>query len=155
MLAQDQQLSPHFKLSEFTVSQEAARAGIRNEPLTSHIGNLKRVANVLEQVRALLGGHPIIISSGYRSPQVNKIVGGSRTSDHMQGLAADFICPGFGSPRDVCECIADSYIAFDQLIFEGSWVHLGLSAAYHAGRREVLTAIFEHGKDPRYLKGLV
>lgn len=148
----DQQLSTYFRLSEFTVSQEGARAGLRNEPLSSQVANLKRVAGVLEQVRVLLGNHAIIISSGFRTPAINTLLKGSLNSAHMQGLAADFICPAYGTPRAICQAIIDSPIQFDQLIFEGSWVHLGLAAS--ASRREVLTAVFHAGRKTDYLKGL-
>jgi len=149
----DQKLSLNFRLSEFTVSQEGARAGLRNEPLSSHVANLTRVANLLEQVRTLLGNHRIIISSGYRSPAINNLVGGSATSAHMQGLAADFICPDYGTPRQICQAIADSPIPFDQLIQEGTWVHLGLSVG--EPRRDVCTAIFVAGSKTKYPKGIL
>ena len=150
----DQQLSTHFRLSEFTLSQEGARRGLRNEPLGTQLANLARVANVLEQVRALLGNLPIVISSGFRSPAINSLVGGAATSLHMQGLAADFVCPGYGTPRQICRAIADSPIPFDQLIFEGAWVHLGLSAQEQP-RRELLTAFFHPGQRPTYARGIL
>lgn len=150
----DQKLSPNFSLSEFTVSQEGARAGLRNEPLAGHVANLKRVAGVLEQVRALLGDHRIIISSGFRSPAINALVKGALNSAHIQGLAADFICPQYGTPAEICQAIVDSPIVFDQLIQEGTWVHLGLAAANATPRREVLTAVFAAGRKTAYLKGL-
>lgn len=150
----DQRISDHFALSEFTISQTAARAGLRNEPLPEHVKNLRHLAQVLEQARTLLGDRPILISSGYRSPAVNGLVGGSLTSAHTQGLAADFACPGFGNPLKVCEVIADSGIPFDQLIYSGTWVHLSVTAAWAVPRREVLTAVFVPGATTRYLKGL-
>lgn len=146
-------LSPHFQLSEFTSSQAAARAGLRNEPLPAQLDNLKRLALLLEQVRTLLGGAPLFISSGFRSPAVNNLAGGSLRSAHMQGLAADFICPGYGTPRQVAQAIADSPLPFDQLIFEGSWVHLAAPAA--PARRHVLTAVFLSCQPTRYLQGIV
>jgi zinc D-Ala-D-Ala carboxypeptidase len=151
----DQRLSDHFALSEFTISQAAARAGLRNEPLSSHIENLRRLAQVLEQVRTLLGNRPILISSGYRSPAVNGLVGGSLSSAHTQGLAADFTCPGFGTPLNVCQAIADSGIPFEQLIYEGTWVHVAVATAGATPRRELLTAVFVPGAATRYQKGLM
>jgi zinc D-Ala-D-Ala carboxypeptidase len=116
-------LSPHFTLDEFTVSQTAARRGIDNRPPLEVIENLKRVALGLEGIRILLGV-PIIISSGYRSPALNKAVGGAKTSQHVTGEAVDFTAPGFGSPRHVVDRIVDAGIEFDQCIVEfDSWVH--------------------------------
>lgn len=154
----DTPLSPHFQLSEFLVSQAAARAGLSNEPTPRALANLKRLALLLEQVRTLLGDAPILVSSGYRSPAVNNLVGGSLTSAHMHGLAADFICPRHGSPRQVAQAIADSPLQFDQLIFEGSWVHLAAPERHTAdepARRTVLTAVFASCQPTRYAKGIL
>ncbi|WP_208280577.1 D-Ala-D-Ala carboxypeptidase family metallohydrolase [Massilia oculi] len=142
-------LTPHFTLQELTASQTAARRGIDNRPNIQETRNLTRLAETLEQVRALVG-RPVIVSSGYRSPALNKAIGGSTTSAHMRGLAADFACNGL-TPVELARRIAESDIVFDQLIYEGTWVHLGLSAAQP--RREVLTAHFKGGRTA-YTKGL-
>ena len=123
-------LSPHFSLAEFTISQTASRLGLPNTPSPDHFENLKRTAKVMELVRTILLNKPILISSGYRAPQLNEVVGGSKTSAHCYGLAADFTCPGYGDPRTVCKAIEPHLLALgaDQLIYEfDSWVHLGLS----------------------------
>lgn len=151
----DYQLTPHFHLSELTVSGAAERRGIRNEPVGTQLDNLRRLAQCLEVVRSNLVGHPILISSGFRCREVNAIVGGSRTSAHLDGRAADFTCPGFGSPRQVCEQLITNGVVFDQLIYEGTWVHLGIPVWGEEPRKQVLTAVFERGQKPRYLKGLV
>lgn len=144
-------LSPHFLLDEFTVSQEAARLGLSNTPPVSAVNNLRKLAETMEQVRELLG-QPIIVSSGYRAPRVNKAIGGSRRSAHMQGLACDFICPRFGTPLAVAKEIAGSIIEFDQLIHEfGRWVHIGLA---EVPRRQLLSAHTVGGKT-KYSIGLV
>lgn len=122
-------LSQHFTLAELTRSDTAIARGIDNSPGAVHLANLIRMAATLEDVRALLGGNPILISSGYRSPALNRAVGGSSTSDHANGLASDFTCPRYGSVMQVCEAIRDSRIRFDQLIYEQGateWVHLGI-----------------------------
>lgn len=122
-------LSANFVLAEFTRSATAQAQGIDNTPSLKHVANLRQLARTLERVREALGGHPIIISSGYRSPELNRVVGGSPTSDHANGLAVDFTCPGFGSAREVCEAIVAAGIEFDQLIYEQGnteWVHLGI-----------------------------
>jgi hypothetical protein len=125
------QLTPHFTLSEFTDSQTAARRGLHNVPSADSQTrkNLQRVAETMEKVRALLGDKPILISSGYRSPMVNAAVGGSASSAHMGGLAVDFSCPGFGTPRAICKALEPHMreLRIDQLIHEyDTWVHLGL-----------------------------
>jgi len=132
-------LTNNFTLAELLRSDTATARGIDNMPGSVERANLDRLAAVLQEVRDMLG-HPMLVSSGYRSPALNRAVGGSPTSDHVRGLAADFTCPGFGSVRDVCEAIAASSIAFDQLIYEqgarSEWVHLGVGPRM---RRQVLS----------------
>jgi zinc D-Ala-D-Ala carboxypeptidase len=127
----DRQLSPNFTLSEFLVSQTAARSGIANVPTPQEVDNLEQLCQqVLEQVRTLLGNKPIFISSGYRSPALNTAVGGAQGSDHVFGRAADFTCPGFGSVRDVWTRLRGAPdLPFHQLIREfdhddHGWVHI-------------------------------
>ena len=125
------QLTEHFTLEEFTLSQTAARKGLNNTPSEHDLKNIQRIAELMEKVRTILDDHPILISSGYRSAKVNKAVGGAKGSAHMHGLAADFTCPSFGTPIDVCEKLAPHMeeLGIDQLIHEyNTWVHLGLSA---------------------------
>lgn len=119
-------LSPHFTLGEMTVSAMAARRGISNVPSPAMVEQLKVTAAHMERVRDLLNGHGIVVLSGYRSPAVNKAVGGSGTSAHMTGWAVDFICPGFGSPQQVAAHLAKHLTGFDQIIEEfGEWIHVG------------------------------
>ena len=120
-------LSPHFSLAELTASEYAERHGIDNTPRDGDVENLERLAYVLEQVRSLLG-FPVHVNSAYRNAHVNAGIGGSKTSAHQLGLAADIVCPQFGSPYLVAEAIRISGIQYDQLILEYGWVHIGLSA---------------------------
>lgn len=130
-------LTNHFTLEELVASQLAARRRLDNRPGPAELANLRRVAALLEQIRALVGG-PLTVSSGYRSPAVNAAVGGARNSAHVLGLAADISAPGL-APRKLAALIRDSDIQFDQLILEfNSWVHIGLSS--DSARRQVLTA---------------
>lgn len=120
-------LSPNFSLAELTTSQFAARTGLDNTPGPETLANLHRLALVLERARAWLN-RPIIVLSGYRSPSLNRAIGGSRRSAHMTGLAADFICPTYGKVMDVFESLRSSGIVYDQLIAERrTWIHLGIS----------------------------
>lgn len=130
-------LTTHFSLEELTVSQTAARRGIDNTPSPEVFQNLKLLAVTLERVRELFAS-PVLISSGYRSPLLNKMVGGGKGSAHMSGLAVDFTIPSWGPPLAIAKRIAESTLSFDQLIHEyGSWVHLGLSGEML--RRQLLT----------------
>lgn len=122
-------LSPHFTLDELTISETAARRGWDNTPTEIALENLRKTCEHMEAVRAVLGNQPIVVTSGYRSPFVNSVVGGSRTSQHMTGQAVDFLCPGYGSPAQICErLIDDPRIQYDQLIHEhGRWVHISFT----------------------------
>lgn len=118
-------LSKYFTLEELTFSEIAGRLGIENTPSTEIANQLSFTAYQMDKVRELLG-YPVLVSSGYRCPQLNAAVKGSPTSSHMKGEAIDFICPGFGSVREVFDKIRKSGIEFDQLIVEfGRWVHIG------------------------------
>ena len=90
-----EKLSAHFTLGEFLASDAAAAHGIVNEPEPEHIENLRQTAERLETYRAFLnatfgGGIEIRITSGYRARTLNLAIGGSATSDHTRGLAADW-----------------------------------------------------------------
>lgn len=171
----DIRLSPHFWLSEFEASQTAARHGLRNEAIGSTMENLKRLAGHAEDIRALLGNVPVLISSGLRTPIVNALVTKliraediphldrnpelmarvrASTSAHKDGRAMDFRAPSFGSPREIALRIAESPLQFDQLIYEGNWVHYGIAKQGHAPRRQVMTAVFTPGRKTRYVPGV-
>ena len=130
-------LTTNFDLSEFTVSQTAARLGINNDPPPDIVVHLLELATALEKIRARLG-QPIVISSGYRSPALNAAVGGAENSAHLYGWAADLTVPGFGSSLTVCRAIASMPgLRFDQVIYEfGSWCHLSVDPRY---RMQTLT----------------
>lgn len=132
-------LSAHFDLDEFIESATARRLGIDNRPSPEILTELQRTAQMLELARTQLGSRPIWITSGYRSPALNAAVGGSATSAHCFGMAADFTCPTFGTPLEVCRELATyaESLDFDQLIHEfGGWVHIGRRAS---PRRQLLT----------------
>ena len=118
-------LSPHFTLEEMTRSEYALRRGWPNDPEEKEIANLKRLAVLLEQVRSEVN-KPIVVTSGYRSPNVNSAIGGQKTSQHMFGCAADIRAVGL-SPDDLMLSIVGSDIKYDQLIKEfDSWVHISV-----------------------------
>lgn len=120
-------LSPHFTLSELIISSTAARRGIDNIPGNAALANLKRTAEHLEDVQAILG-HPILITSGFRCLELNRQIGSKDTSAHVRGLAVDFTCREFGEPLAVAMELLkhQRVLQFDQLIHEfKSWVHIG------------------------------
>ena len=144
-------LSEHFTLEELSFSEMAARLGLDNAPGLIVITNLGRMAAVMEGIRTLLGSRTITVHSGYRSPQVNKAVGGVATSAHCLGLACDFVCPEFGTPYEVALAILKSDIEYDQLILEYGWVHVGLAQQGFVSRREALT---KHSPRTAYESGI-
>jgi hypothetical protein len=144
-------MSPHFTLAELIFSQTAIRHNIDNTPSEEIKANLRRLCGTLEQVRALTG-KPISISSGYRCRALNSLTpGSSPTSAHVLGLAADINCTGM-APKALAIMIRDSGIEFDQLIYEGGWVHIGLAVG--PLKHEVLSAKFSGGR-VKYPIGIV
>jgi zinc D-Ala-D-Ala carboxypeptidase len=146
-------LTEHFTLEEFTRSQRGARRGIKNVPNTSQIHSMTSLCLlILERIRDITE-MPISISSGYRCPALNRLVGGSRGSQHMKGEAADIYINGI-TPKWLFDTIRKTDLPFDQLILENpdadGWVHISYTTR-HPPRREVLIAYFE-GKKRIYRK---
>ena len=132
-------LTDHFSTEELCHSNTAIRLGLNNTPNQVQLTNLKTLAEGLEHVRSKLGGLPIIISSGFRSMDVNRAVGSKDTSFHTFGLAADFICPRYGSVDDVFHAVVSSSIEYDQLIKEfDRWIHIGFPKGTDKPRRQSL-----------------
>lgn len=142
-------LSDHFTWEEASITQVR---GVDNSIPDNIKPAVIFTANRLEYVRALLMC-PIIINSWYRSVGVNSRVGGTKTSQHMQGSAVDFIAPKFGPPLEVCRKLIKytDLINYDQLILEHSWVHISFKPIPGAvGRKQVLTLLQSGG----YANGL-
>jgi zinc D-Ala-D-Ala carboxypeptidase len=130
-------LSEHFSLEQMTASEIALRRGLSNIPPVQIVDNLRTLCRSLERIREYLGAE-LVVHSGYRSYEVNTLLGGAANSAHMQGLACDFTAPNYGPPQKIARSIIESDIAFDQLIFEfGSWVHFAISDNM---RKQVLSA---------------
>lgn len=126
------QLSEHFTLEELTVSPTAKKLGLSNTPTPQHIENMKYCCEkILEPVRAHFG-KPVKVNSSYRAPAVNKAVGGSTTSQHVNGQAIDFEIEGVDN-KAVADWVADN-LEFDQVILEfysagdknSGWVHASI-----------------------------
>lgn len=142
-MARDEKIGRYFTLAELTHSQYAARNGLRNVPGPKQLAALRMlVACVLDPLREA-AGRPVVISSGYRSPAVNVGVGGSATSQHCLGEAADLTIPGM-TVAQVAELVRSAKLPYDQLIDEfGSWVHVSYSPRH---RRQFLLARRVAGK---------
>ena len=131
-------LTPHFTLEEFTFSQTATRKGIDNTPHEGILDNLCILANGMEDVRNLLNA-PIHVSSGYRCPELNDLLGSKRTSQHTQGLACDFTSNAYGSPQIIFADIISSDIRYDQLILEfDRWIHISFVEDGGTPRKQAL-----------------
>lgn len=142
------QLTEHFALEEMVYSSTAKQKGLKNEPNESQIENLKLLCEyVLEPIREKIGC-PLVISSGYRSEKVNALVGGSKTSQHILGQAADIqIFDKTKTNVDlfntIVEMIRSGEIQIGQVIWEfgetePNWVHVSLPTSRH--RNEILRA---------------
>jgi len=143
-------LSKNFTMAEFTKSQTAERKGIDNTPEGEHLEAAQALfENVVQPVRDHFG--PTVINSGYRSPALNEAVGGSSTSQHCKGQAADIEVPGTPN-ADLAQWIVDN-VDFDQVILEfytpgipdSGWVHVSYKADGD-NRKSILTAMKENGK---------
>lgn len=122
-------LTPHFTLAELTASSAAQRLKLDNTPPPDALRRLQSTAEMLERIRATLAA-PVVVTSAYRGPAVNRAVGGVSSSDHMTGQAADILSPSFGSPYKVAKTLAPlvQTLGIGQLILEGvkgkQWVHV-------------------------------
>ncbi len=144
-------LSKNFALSEITHSNTAKRLGIDNEPTETHLQNMQHlVDNLIQPLRDAVG--PIRVSSGYRNPELNRAIGGSRSSQHCKGEALDlqFWQNGKMMNELIYEWILDSGIEFDQMIneFDFAWIHISLKK--EDNRNQVLEAYKDKGGDTKY-----
>lgn len=165
------QLSEHFTLEEATLSSTALRSGIDNgSPSAEVISNAKVAAAGMEQVRKCLGV-PIHIDSWIRCEALERILcekdfqrwcaahGKDAATAwpeyfarkaHPKGFAVDFTAAGYGTPTEIARVLKGSGIKFDQLILEGTWVHISFDPAL---RQQVLSATFTNGT-PNYTNGV-
>ena len=145
------QLSKNLSLAEMIISSEAKRKGIKNMPSESIVSNMKKLAiNVFQPIREHFNS-PIHISSGFRSIELNKSIGGSSSSQHCSGEAMDIDMDGTTiSNAKVFKWIKDN-LSFDQLIWEfgtdanPDWVHVSYESSGKQ-RKQILKAIKKNGK---------
>jgi zinc D-Ala-D-Ala carboxypeptidase len=141
-------LTPHFTLEELTASETAERNGWDNSPNDQELANLTRLADFLEQVKVVLNGKPIMISSGLRTKKVNDAVGSRDTSQHRIGCAADFRVPGM-TPDQVVKAIVASGIGYDQVIREfDRWTHISVPSSVDTSPRKQALIIDKAGTRP-------
>jgi len=133
-------LTEHFSYEELTFTTHRE---FDNTPPAFALNNLQRLAEFLEQVRDLLG-KPIIVDSGYRSPEVNHAVGSTSNSQHIKGCACDFRVPSM-TPAEVVETIHKSDLAYDQLILELGWTHISIPNTDDANARKMALVIDRAG----------
>lgn len=136
-------ISKNFTLEEFLVSQTAERHGVDMTPTPEIIDNIRALVHGCLQPLRDEAKKPMFISSGYRPQELNQLIGGSATSAHIRGNAADFIISGM-TPFDTCELVVAMELPYDQVIHEfGKWTHLGVG---HMLRAEQLTAARRGGR---------
>ena len=142
------QLTANFSLEELTRSEAADRNGWDNTPNEQETANLRRLAELLQQVKTAVGGKPVMINSGFRSKKVNDSVGSKDTSQHRLGCAADIRVPGM-KPREVVEACIAGRIGFDQIILEySSWTHISVPNTPGAAPRNSKLIIDKQGVRP-------
>jgi hypothetical protein len=139
------QLSQHFKLGEFVISETAERKGIDNTPTDEIVDRLRTLCqSILEPARTQVGA--LHINSGYRSPALNAAIGGSSSSAHMIGYAADVV--PLGTTKVAFAKWVKANCTFDQIILEfgtiaePAWIHV---SADPRARGEVLRKLANTG----------
>lgn len=140
-------ISPNFSLEELTESPTAKKLGIPNVPTEEHLANMKYVCEkILEPVRAFFK-KPVTVNSSYRCPALNKAIGGSETSQHVNGQAVDFEIKGV-SNKTVADWVSEN-LEFDQVILEffnpaegvnSGWVHASIKKE-GGNRKQKLVAL--------------
>ncbi|EMN90471.1 D-Ala-D-Ala carboxypeptidase family metallohydrolase [Leptospira weilii] len=133
-------LSKNFTIKQLTVTQ----TGLENNPDEKSIESLKRLCETILEPLYESVGLPISVSSGYRSPTINRKIKGSPTSQHTKGQAADFGIKGM-SKSDICKKILELDLPFHQLINEGTvsgatWVHVSIAPEGVKPKKEFLNA---------------
>ena len=135
-------LTPSFTLEELTHTDHREFDNVPNE---DELANLYRLADFLEQVKALLGGKPIIVNSAFRSAEVNRAVGSSDKSQHRRGCAADIRVLGM-TPDEVVKAIVGSDLPYDQVIREfDRWTHVSIANTDDSKPRSMALIIDKQG----------
>jgi hypothetical protein len=145
-------MSRFFTLAELTRSDAATRANIPNQPDPTQQANLEALCtNILDPLRAAIGV-PIRVGSGYRSPDLNALIHGAKSSQHLEGKAADIQAPG-KPVLELFQTVIRLGLPFDQVIYEAQsptvvWVHVSHDPSRKRG--QIMRAEFENGRAVRY-----
>ena len=144
-------LSKNFSRAEIEHSNTAKRLDIKNEMSEKHLEHMQGlIDNLIQPMRDAIG--PIRVTSGYRSPQLNRAIGGSRTSQHCKGQALDiqYWSGGKMNNKVIYDWVLESDIEFDQMIneFDYAWIHISLKK--NSNRRQVLEAYKDEDGDTAY-----
>ena len=144
-------LSKNFTLNEMCFSQTALRKNIDNSPNPEIINNLKLLTeNILQKLRDKLGA--IRVTSAYRSPALNRAIGGARKSFHMTGNASDIVIirDGKMDNRLIFDAVIELGLDFDQMIWEfgGKWIHISYNKDFN--RKQVLEAFKDDNNKTKY-----
>lgn len=138
-------LTPHFSLEELEYSSKAVQNHLENKAPASLVPSLRNLClQVLEPLRQH-AGKPVIISSGYRSPALNRLVGGVKTSQHLKGEAVDIHLYSMKEGREWFQWLK-THVPHDQLIWESKgskgakvyWIHVSCKLDISQNRKEVL-----------------
>jgi zinc D-Ala-D-Ala carboxypeptidase len=127
-------VSEHFTLEEFTRSALAVRRGIDNSLPPELQAQMETTLAMMERVRRYIGGARILIDSGYRCIELNRLLASKDSSDHVKAAAVDFIAPEYGPPKAIAQRIAADMLGVNavgvgQVIYEfGRWVHVSCIA---------------------------
>ena len=138
-------MTPHFTLEELTHTDHRT---LDNTPNETELANIQRLAEFLEEVKALLGGRPVMVNSAFRSKQVNDAVGSRDSSQHRLGCAVDIRIPEL-TPDQVVQTIIASGLAYDQIIREfDRWTHISIPNTPEAAPRRQALIIDKSGTRP-------
>ena len=125
-------LTEHFSFEELTRTGQSALQDANRREARDYVDKLRQVAEMLEVIRAKFGA--VRVTSGFRGPAVNAAVGGSASSQHSKGEAADIVCPAVTVDELHRWIVSESGLKFGQCILEkpagSAWVHVSLGAPY-------------------------
>lgn len=121
------QLTKHFKFNEFVYSKVAEREGIRNVPDHLQYRNILELAEQMERIHEVCSAETIVITSGFRSPALNRAVGGVAGSHHCEGHACDFDLIGEHTLDECYNIIKSTIFNYDQLILYPSFIHISFA----------------------------